>query len=43
MIEKNKNANKDELLEMIRFGADEVVRTGDIDAPDFDIEEVAWL
>lgn len=40
LMEKNKSANKEELLEMIRFGADEVVRLGDVESPDFDIEEV---
>eukprot|EP00802_Teleaulax_amphioxeia_P001899 Tamp_01901.p1 GENE.Tamp_01901~~Tamp_01901.p1 ORF type:complete len:1009 (+),score=374.13 Tamp_01901:206-3028(+) len=40
LSDKHKSASKDELLEMIRFGADTVIRMGDVDHADFDIEEV---
>jgi SWI/SNF-related matrix-associated actin-dependent regulator of chromatin subfamily A member 5 len=40
LSDKHKAASKDELLEMIRFGADTVIRMGDVDSTDFDIEEV---
>jgi len=39
-MEKNKSASKDELLEMIRFGADEVIRLDDVEGEDFDITDV---
>ena len=34
-------ASKEELLEMIRFGADTVIRMGDIEDAEFDIEQVS--
>eukprot|EP00918_Siedleckia_nematoides_P067476 GHVU01146899.1.p1 GENE.GHVU01146899.1~~GHVU01146899.1.p1 ORF type:complete len:911 (+),score=240.26 GHVU01146899.1:124-2856(+) len=40
LTDKHKSANKDELLEMIRFGAEKVIKTGAVDNEDFDIEEV---
>ena len=40
LTDKHKSANKDELLEMIRFGAEKVIKTGAVDNADFDIEEV---
>mmetsp|Transcript_59811 Transcript_59811/g.146980 ORF Transcript_59811/g.146980 Transcript_59811/m.146980 type:complete len:856 (-) Transcript_59811:235-2802(-) len=40
LVDKHKAASKDELLEMIRFGADTVIRMGDVDDSDFDIEAV---
>mmetsp|Transcript_72056 Transcript_72056/g.116866 ORF Transcript_72056/g.116866 Transcript_72056/m.116866 type:complete len:1020 (+) Transcript_72056:69-3128(+) len=40
LSDKHKSASKDELLEMIRFGADTVIRMGEVDGADFDIEEV---
>uniref|UniRef100_A0A7S0M6D0 Uncharacterized protein n=1 Tax=Cryptomonas curvata TaxID=233186 RepID=A0A7S0M6D0_9CRYP len=40
LVDKHKAASKDELLEMIRFGADTVIKMGDVEDPDFDIEEV---
>ena len=40
LSDKHKSASKDELLEMIRFGADTVIRMGDVDSADFDIEDV---
>mmetsp|Transcript_19667 Transcript_19667/g.40054 ORF Transcript_19667/g.40054 Transcript_19667/m.40054 type:complete len:1001 (-) Transcript_19667:199-3201(-) len=43
LTEKHKAASKDELLEMIRFGADTVIRMGDVDDQDFDIEDVLAL
>ena len=36
-------ASKEELLEMIRFGADTVIRMGDIEDTEFDIEDVSFL
>ena len=35
LVDKHKAASKDELLEMIRFGADTVIRMGDSEANDF--------
>jgi len=40
LTDKHKSANKDELLEMIRFGAEKVIKTGSVDEIDFDIEDV---
>ena len=40
LTEKHKSANKDELLDMIRFGAEKVIKTGSVESTDFDIEEV---
>ena len=40
LSDKHKSANKDELLDMIRFGAEKVIKTGSVDHEDFDIEEV---
>lgn len=41
LVDKHKAASKDELLEMIRFGADTVIRMGEgTEDGDFDIEEV---
>ena len=61
-MDKHKAASKDELLEMIRFGADtvrelnpvellamcshsraQVIKMGDVEDPDFDIEEVQFV
>jgi len=43
LADKHKSANKDELLEMIRFGAEKVIKTGAVDNEDFDIEEVLYI
>jgi SWI/SNF-related matrix-associated actin-dependent regulator of chromatin subfamily A member 5 len=40
LSDKHKSASKDELLEMIRFGADTVIRMGDAAHEDFDIDQV---
>ena len=40
LTDKHKSANKDELLEMIRFGAEKVIKTGNVDSEEFDIEDV---
>jgi SWI/SNF-related matrix-associated actin-dependent regulator of chromatin subfamily A member 5 len=40
LSEKHKAASKDELLDMIRFGADTVIRMTDAENEDFDIDEV---
>lgn len=40
LTEKHKAASKDELLEMIRFGADTVIRMNDVEDEDFNIEDV---
>ena len=40
LSDKHKSASKDELLDMIRFGADTVMRIKDVESTEFDIEEV---
>eukprot|EP00960_Hanusia_phi_P061004 764699-Hanusia_phi.AAC.2 len=40
LTDKHKSASKDELLEMIRFGADTVIRMGDVESGEFDIDAV---
>uniref|UniRef100_A0A6U2D0V6 Uncharacterized protein n=2 Tax=Hemiselmis andersenii TaxID=464988 RepID=A0A6U2D0V6_HEMAN len=40
LVDKHKAASKEELLEMIRFGADTVIRMGDTEDADFNIEDV---
>ena len=41
LVEKMKGASRDELLDMIRFGAEEVVRLSDENLGDFDVDELA--
>jgi hypothetical protein len=40
LVEKMKGASRDELLDMIRFGAEEVVRLSDENLGDFDVDEL---
>ena len=40
LTDKHKSANKDELLEMIRFGAEKVIKTGSVENDDFGLVHV---